>query len=188
MPRILLIPRGNRTWMLAYSPWMRRSSTASDHIVARLSWRHAPAGRDPWGLSLQLTAKEFRPPLGHRHASAGRDRGPNTERADPAAERLAGAAVDRLRQPDESPAFAQRRARQGSRRARRSWSGPGQAGVPIPHRKPRARRSGYACRSRPSQYRLCDFSSDLYRAMGATRLTLDWRCSYSPPPLQSQLR
>ena len=95
-----------------------------------------------------------RPAFGDRHASAGRDRGQNTNRADPAAERVGGAAADRLRQSDESPAVARRGARPRSRGARRAWRGPRQAGRSVPDRKPGARRVRHACRTRarPSRH------------------------------------
>ena len=80
-------------WMPAsFPPWMRRNFT-----VARRPDRRAPQARRHTGAGTAVhggiesagDSEGFpRPPFGHRHASAGRDRGQNTKRADPAAERV----------------------------------------------------------------------------------------------------
>ena len=128
-------------------------------------------------LSLKVTAKDFRGP----HAViviplAGRDRGQNTQRADPAAVGVGSAAVDRLRQSGESVSFAQRRARPGGRRAYGTRRGPRKAGRAIPDGEPGDRRVRHACRTGVSPFPRCDFLERLVpEAMGAARLTLDWR-------------
>ena len=116
-------------WMPAsFPPWMRRNFTwhdAADRRAAQAR-RHAGAretvdgGVEPAGDREGLS----RPAFSHRDTSAGRDRGQDTNRVDPAADRVGGAAVDRVRQPDESPPVARCRARAGNRRARGTWSGP----------------------------------------------------------------
>ena len=96
------------------------SVDASELLLARRpdrraaqAGRHAGAGQAVHGgIESAGDGEGFpRPPLRGRHASAGRDRGQDTNRADRAAERVGGASVDRLRQSDESPAVARRRAR-----------------------------------------------------------------------------
>ncbi len=146
-------------WMPAsFPPWMRtklhlarrpdrRAAQARRHAGARET---VHGGVEPAGDGEGLP----RPPFGDRHASAGRDRRQDTNRADPAAERVGGAAADRLRQPDESPAVAWRSARPGSRGARGTRRRPRQAGLPVPDRKPGARRARHAgrTRARPSRH------------------------------------
>ena len=146
-------------WMPASFPaWMRRNFTWHDaQIVARLKPGVTLEQRKTvhGGIEFAGDSEGFpRSPFGDRHASAGRDRGQNTNRADPAAVRVGGAAVDRVRQSGESPAFAERGARPGSCGAHGAWRGSRKAGRAIPYREPGACRVRYACRtrSRPSRH------------------------------------
>ena len=140
-------------WMPAsFPPWMRTNLTWHDaQIVARLkpgvTVEHAQQSMA--ALSLQVTAKNFRGPRSVivaplRAEIAGRTRTALILLLSASA----CAPLDRLRQSDESAALARRNAGQGSRGARGTRCGARQAGVPVSHRKPGARRARHAGRTR----------------------------------------
>ena len=144
-------------------PCMRTNFSWHDaQIVARLKpgvtldqAQAVDGGLEPAGHGEGFPRAAF----GGRHAAAGRDRGQDADRADPAARRVGGAAADRLRQPDEPAAVARRGARPRSRGARRARRGPRQAGRTVPDRKPGARRARRRSPDSRSRFPRCDFSN-----------------------------
>ena len=181
-------------WMPAsFPPWMRTNFTWHDaQIVARLkpgvTLEHAQQSMA--ALSLQVTAKDFRGPHSVivtplREEIAGQ----NTNRADPAAERVGGAPVDRLRQSGESPAVAQRRARPGSRGARgtraRRAAGWSRSSSPKAWCSPRSVRWPDS----RSPFPPCDFSNGSCPRPWAPRASRSiGACWHSPPPRLSARR
>ena len=160
----------------------RRAAQARRHARAR---QPVDGGVEPAGDGEGFP----RPPSGDRRAPAGRDRGQNPNRADPAAERVGGAAVDRMRQPDESPAVARRGARPGSRGARRAWGGPRQADRPVPYRKPGARRPRHAGRARARASRHAISRATRARGHGRSRASRSiGACWRFPRPWRSRRR
>ena len=168
-------------WMPAsFPPWMRTNfGWHNSQIVARLkpgiTLEHARQSMA--ALSLQVTAKDFR--------------GPHSVVVNPLREEIAGktqtalivllcasAALLLIACVNLANLLMSRGAArgEGSSGAHGAWRGTRKTDRTIPHRKPGARRTRRASRDSRSRCPRCDFWRRLFpRAMGAVRLTLDWR-------------